>query len=86
MRMACCTALLAGVMSLAIPSQQAEAKCYLVTATGYGLGKDMASDVARQYLRGSLSRKRLRARGRMTVKCSGDAPFNQCKATQKACN
>jgi len=62
----------------------AEAKCGKASASGLGLGEDMAKEMAKMNLAAGLEEKKMKAKGKVTYKCSG--PFmSECKASQRAC-
>jgi hypothetical protein len=62
----------------------AEAKCGKATASGVGLGPEMAKEMAKMNLSAGLEEKKMKARGKVRYACSG--PFmSECKASQRAC-
>jgi hypothetical protein len=61
-----------------------EAKCGKATASGVGLGPEMAKEMAKMNLSAGLEAKKLKAKGKVSYACSG--PFmSECKASQRAC-
>jgi hypothetical protein len=62
----------------------AEAKCGKASASGVGLGPEMAKEMAKMNLAAGLQDKKMKARGKVSYSCSG--PFmSECKASQRAC-
>jgi hypothetical protein len=62
----------------------AEAKCGKASASGVGLGPEMAKEMAKMNLAAGLDEKKMKAKGKVSYKCSG--PFmSECKASQRAC-
>ena len=62
----------------------AEAKCGKASASGVGLGPEMATDMAKMNLAAGLEEKKLKAKGKVKVSCSGPL-MSECKASQRAC-
>jgi hypothetical protein len=62
----------------------AEAKCGKASASGVGLGPEMAKEMAKMNLSAGLEEKKMKAKGKVHYACSG--PFmSECKASQRAC-
>jgi hypothetical protein len=62
----------------------ADAKCARVTATGVGIGEQMAKDMAKMNLEFGIADKKMKGKGKVTYKCT--APLaSECKASQRAC-
>jgi hypothetical protein len=62
----------------------AEAKCGKASASGIGLGPEMAKEMAKMNLAAGLEEKKMKAKGKVSYSCSG--PFmSECKASQRAC-
>jgi hypothetical protein len=62
----------------------AEAKCGKASASGVGLGPEMAKEMAKMNLAAGLDEKKMNAKGKVSYSCSG--PFmSECKASQRAC-
>lgn len=62
----------------------AEAKCGKASASGVGLGPEMAKEMAKMNLAAGLADKKMKAKGKVSYACSG--PFmSECKASQRAC-
>jgi hypothetical protein len=74
-------ALAALVMFTAAP---VEAKCGKATASGVGLGPDMAKEMAKANLTMGLEAKKMKGKGKVSYKCSGPL-MAECKASQRAC-
>ena len=62
----------------------AEAKCGKASASGVGLGPEMAKEMAKMNLAAGLEEKKMKAKGKVTVSCSGPL-MSECKASQRAC-
>jgi hypothetical protein len=62
----------------------AEAKCGKASASGVGLGPEMAKDMAKMNLAAGLESKKLKAKGKVAYACSGPL-MSECKASQRAC-
>jgi hypothetical protein len=74
-------ALAALVLFAAAP---AEAKCGKASASGVGLGPEMAKEMAKMNLAASLEAKKMKARGKVAYSCSGPL-MSECRATRRAC-
>jgi hypothetical protein len=62
----------------------AEARCTRASATGVGLGPEMAKEMAKMNLDAGISAKGRKARGRTHYTCTG--PFmSECTASRRAC-
>jgi len=62
----------------------AEAKCGKASASGVGIGPEMAKEMAKMNLAAGLEEKKMKAKGKVSYSCSG--PFmSECKASQRAC-
>lgn len=63
---------------------QAQAKCTKASATGGGLGPEMAREMAKMNLDMAIAAKSMKARGKVSYKCS--MPFmSECVASRRAC-
>ena len=60
----------------------ADAKCGMTSASGVGLGEEMAKEMAKMNLQAGIADKKMKAKGKVSYKCAG--PF-ECKASQRAC-
>lgn len=77
-----------GVSSLAavaLIGTQAEAKCSRMSATGFGIAKEMAMEMAKMNLDVAISTAGQKAKGRVDYKCSGPVLLAECKASRRAC-
>jgi hypothetical protein len=62
----------------------ADARCSRVSASGLGLGPEIAKEMAKMNLDTSIAAKGMKARGRTHYRCTG--PFmSECTATRRAC-
>lgn len=64
----------------------ARGKCVKASAKGTGLGKEIATDQARQALSEGLAQKKMKGRGKVSVKCGDVFPLTECTASQRACS
>ena len=63
----------------------AQAKCTMASATGGGLGPEMAKEMAKMNLDMAIAAKGAKARGKVSYKCG--MPFlSECTATRRACS
>jgi hypothetical protein len=60
-------------------------KCVKASAKGTGLGNDLATQQARQALSEGLEQKKMKGRGKVSVKCGNVFPLSECTASQRAC-
>lgn len=67
-----------------IASTSADARCTRASAMGYGLGPEMAKDMAKMNLEAGISAKGMKAKGKVSYKCTMPVT-TECKATQRAC-
>jgi len=77
-----------GVSSLAavaLNGTPAEAACSRVSATGFGIAKEMAMEMAKMNLELAVSASGQKARGRVHYKCTGPMLLAECKASRRAC-
>lgn len=65
-------------------SVPADAKCSRASAMGYGVGPEMARDMAKMNLAAGISAKGMKAKGKVAYKCSMPL-MSECKAVQRAC-
>jgi hypothetical protein len=70
----------------ALIGTQAEAKCTRVSATGFGIAKEMAMEMAKMNLEMAVSLSGQKAKGRTAYKCTGPMLLSECKATRRACS
>jgi hypothetical protein len=67
-----------------IGSTSADARCTRASAMGYGLGPEMAKEMAKMNLDAGVASKGMKARGRVAYKCTMPV-MTECKAVQRAC-
>jgi hypothetical protein len=60
-------------------------KCVRASAKGMGLGNELATQQARQALSEGLAQKKMKGRGKVSVKCGQAFPLAECTASQRAC-
>ncbi len=60
-------------------------KCVLAGGQGTGIDQGVARSMAKQALDQGISAKKLKARGKISYKCSGGPILPTCTASQRAC-
>ncbi len=71
--------------AIALTATPAEAKCSRASATGFGLAKDMAMEMAKMNLDAAIMASGQKARGRVSYKCTGPMLMAECSASRRAC-
>jgi hypothetical protein len=74
------------LVGVVLAGMQAEAACSRASATGFGLAKEMAMEMAKMNLDAAIAAKGQKASGRTSYKCSGPMLMSECTATRRACS
>ena len=82
-----CAALAATSIAVAaLSATGAQAKCERMSATGFGVAKEMAMEMAKMNLDMAITSAGQKSRGRTDYKCSGPVLMAECKASRRACS
>lgn len=78
-----------GVAALAAATligTQAEAKCARMSASGFGVAKELAMEMAKMNLEIAISTSGQKAKGKTDYKCTGPVLLSECTASRRACS
>lgn len=77
----------AALAAIALAGTQAEAKCARTSASGFGVAKELAKEMAKMNLEIAISTAGQKAKGRIGYKCTGPPVLlSECTASQLACS
>jgi hypothetical protein len=77
-------ALLSATALVAV-SASAQAKCFVTTASGVGLSKEIATPLSQTALATAISMRDVEGKGKVSTKCEGAFPVVTCKSSQRTC-